>query len=227
MKSICKKVLPFIKESGNLPRIIYTSNKLNLASLFKDFPEDKEKISSNGRERRLQSNIFRLDAIHKKKQQNDFGIYGIENSVRVIRYIDQKYIDTSGSNNIMHYKVMLPKSNGSGALGEVVSSPIIGKPMIGYTYTFIGIGNFKHAEEAEAALKYIKTKFARTLLGILKVTQDNTSEKWKFVPLQDFTKRSDINWTKSVSDIDKQLYKKYDLSEDEIKFIEMKVQAME
>lgn len=232
LKSICKKVLPFIKESGNLPRIIYTSNKLNLASLFKDFPEDKEKISSNGRERRLQSNIFRLDAIHKKKQENDFGIYGIENSVRVIRYIDQKYIDTSGSNNIMHYKVMLPKSNGSGTLGEVVSSPIIGKPiigkpMIGYTYTFIGIGNFKHAEEAEAALKYIKTKFARTLLGILKVTQDNTSEKWKFVPLQDFTKRSDINWTKSVSDIDKQLYKKYDLSEDEIKFIEMKVQAME
>ena len=227
LKSIYKKVLPFIKKFGDLPRIIYTSNKLNLVSLYKDFPEDKEKISSNGRERRLQSNIFHLDAIHKKKQENDFGIYGIEKNVRVIRYIDQKYIDVSGSNNIKNYKVLLPKSNGSGILGEVVSSPTIGKPMVGYTYTFIGIGNFKHIEEAEAALKYIKTKFARIMLGILKVTQDNTSEKWKLVPLQDFTEYSDIDWAKSVSDIDKQLYRKYNLSEDEIKFIETKVRAME
>ena len=112
-------------------------------------------------------------------------------------------------------------------MGEVVSSPTIGKPMVGYTYTFIGIGNFKHIEEAEAALKYIKTKFARIMLGILKVTQDNTSEKWKLVPLQDFTEYSDIDWAKSVSDIDKQLYRKYNLSEDEIKFIETKVRAME
>lgn len=75
-------------------------------------------------------------------------------------------------------------------------------------------------------MKYIKTKFARTMLGILKVTQDNPSEKWRLVPMQDFTANSDIDWTKSIEDIDKQLYRKYNLSEEEIEFIETKVQAM-
>jgi len=65
------------------------------------------------------------------------------------------------------------------------------------------------------------------LLGILKVTQDNTKKVWEFVPIQDFTEKSDIDWTKSVSEIDKQLYSKYGLSKEEIDFIETKVSAME
>ncbi len=64
------------------------------------------------------------------------------------------------------------------------------------------------------------------MLGILKVTQDNTPEKWKYIPVQDFTSNSDIDWTKSISEIDQQLYKKYNLSKDEIKFIETKVREM-
>ena len=58
-------------------------------------------------------------------------------------------------------------------------------------------------DEAEAALKYFKSRFARTLLGILKVTQDNSKETWRFVPLQDFSAQSDIDWSKSVAEIDK------------------------
>lgn len=104
---------------------------------------------------------------------------------------------------------------------------MIGKPMIGYTYTFIGVGKFNNIEEAEACLKYVKTKFARAMLGILKITQDNTPEKWKYVPLQNFTENSDIDWSKSIPEIDQQLYKKYGLTEDEINFIETKVQAMD
>ena len=76
-------------------------------------------------------------------------------------------------------------------------------------------------------MKYIKTKFVRALLGILKTTQDITPEKWKYVPLQDFTSSSDINWSTSIGDIDKQLYKKYNLSDEEINFIETKVKEME
>lgn len=76
-------------------------------------------------------------------------------------------------------------------------------------------------------MKYIKSKFARAMLGILKTTQANTRSKWQYVPLQDFTLNSDINWTKSISEIDQQLYKKYGLSDEEIKFIETKVQAMD
>ncbi len=76
-------------------------------------------------------------------------------------------------------------------------------------------------------MKYVKSKFARTMLGILKITQDNPPEKWKYVPLQDFTSNSDIDWSKSIPEIDQQLYKKYGLSPEEIKFIEIHVKEME
>lgn len=75
-------------------------------------------------------------------------------------------------------------------------------------------------------MKYIKSKFARALLGILKITQDNPPEKWKYVPLQDFTSDSDINWSQSVADIDRQLYAKYGLDDEEIEFIESHVKEM-
>ena len=66
----------------------------------------------------------------------------------------------------------------------------------------------------------------RTCLGILKVTQDNNKDTWKYVPLQDFTSQSDIDWSKSISEIDQQLYKKYGLNEAEINFIETHVKEM-
>ena len=91
----------------------------------------------------------------------------------------------------------------------------------------MSVGCFDSKKEAEALLKYIKSKFARTLLGILKTTQDNPPEKWKFIPLQDFTSASDIDWSKSVSEIDRQLYRKYGLSQDEIDFIESHVKEMD
>lgn len=153
-------------------------------------------------------------------------ILGLVNGKRVYRYVDKEFIDLDHP-NLNKYKVLLPKSNGSGALGEVLSTPLIGEPLIGYTRTFIGVGAFDTKEEVEAALKYIKCKFTRAMLGVLKITQDNNPDKWEKVPLQDFTPNSDIDWTKSIPEIDQQLFKKYNLSEDEINFIETKVQAMD
>lgn len=122
---------------------------------------------------------------------------------------------------------MLPAANGSGALGESLATPLIGQPFIGHTETFISIGPFDSNQEAEAALSYIKTKYARCMLGILKITQHNSPEKWAYVPLQDFTPNSDIDWSQSVADIDKQLYSKYGLDENEIDFIETHVKEMD
>lgn len=65
------------------------------------------------------------------------------------------------------------------------------------------------------------------MLGVLKITQDNPPEKWKYVPLQDFTSASDIDWTQSVADIDRQLYAKYGLDDEEIQFIESHVKEMD
>lgn len=98
--------------------------------------------------------------------------------------------------------------------------------MVGHTSTFLSIGNFKTDKEAQACLKYIRSKFARALLGILKVTQDNTRETWKYIPLQDFTNKSTIDWSKDLADIDRQLYKIYQLSDTEIAFIESMIKPI-
>lgn len=99
-------------------------------------------------------------------------------------------------------------------------------PGIGCTETYITIGAADSKDEAEAIAKYVMSKFARTMLGVLKITQDSTAEKWKYVPLQDFTSSSDIDWSKSVHEIDLQLYCKYGLDEKEIEFIETHVKEM-
>ena len=125
------------------------------------------------------------------------------------------------------WRVVLTNVNGSGVLGEVLSSPLIGEPFIGFTQTFLSIGKYDTKQEAENTMKYIKSKFARLMLGILKITQHNPASKWKYVPLQDFTAESDIKWEKSIPEINQQLYKKYGLNQSEIDFIESKVKAME
>ena len=149
---------------------------------------------------------------------------GLLDAKRTYRYVRRDYLKTPA--NFEHYKIILPASNGSGALGEVLSTPLIGQPLIGHTQTFISIGNFETEQEAQACLKYIKSKFARVMLGILKITQHNPPEKWKYVPLQDFTSSSDIDWSVSIPEIDRQLYAKYGLDESEIEFIETHVKEM-
>lgn len=212
---------PFLKH-GSLTQIIYGQNKFDLDVLNSKIP------SANRTDKRLESNIFTVfDIFQSERQSNDdLKILGLINGKRVYRYVNREFIDLDHP-NLNKYKVLLPVSNGSGALGEVISTPLIGEPLIGYTRTFIGIGAFDNEVEAEAALKYIKCKFTRAMLGVKKVTQHNPKSTWEYVPLQDFTPNSDIDWTKSIPEIDQQLYKKYNLSEEEINFIETKVQAMD
>ena len=156
-------------------------------------------------------------------------IYGLANKKRSYKWIKKSYVKIP--DNFDFYKVLVPAANGSGAIGEVLSTPVIGQPVIGqpvigHTETFLSVGKFNTQEEAENCMKYIKTKFARAMLGTLKITQHNIQETWLNVPLQDFTTNSDIDWSKSIPEIDKQLYKKYGLSAEEISFIESKVREM-
>ena len=226
LHTILKKVIEH-KDFESIDQLIYLQNKFNLTELYKDYPEYKTIIGSNGREKRLTTSIFnQLDVFSSvRKNDDDLEIIGLINNNRVYRYIPKKYIEAH--ENLYKYKVVIPKSNGSGAIGEVLSTPILGEPILGYTQSFIGIGAFETEAEGDAALKYVKTKFMRTMLGILKVTQDNNTDVWKFVPLQDFTSHSDIDWSQSIPDIDRQLYSKYNLSEDEIAFIEKMIKPME
>ena len=73
---------------------------------------------------------------------------------------------------------------------------------------------------AENVAKYLHTKLFNMLIGEVKVTQSASKEVYQLVPVQDFTCASDIDWSQSVTDIDRQLYRKYKLTNDEIAYIE-------
>ena len=64
------------------------------------------------------------------------------------------------------------------------------------------------------------------MLSVLKVTQDINIDVWDYVPLQDFTSSSDIDWSGSVEEIDRQLYAKYHLSAGEIDFVEFMIKTI-
>ena len=188
-------------------------------------------IQSRGHKKDVGTGAFKiLDNIIYIESKPDDGkeyiqIIGLLSNRRVYRWIRKDYVNEP--TGFDKWRVLLPNANGSGALGEVLSTPLIGAPLIGFTETFISIGAFDNEIEAQNCLKYVKSKFARTMLGVLKVTQHNPAAKWKYVPLQDFTSKSDIDWTQSIKSIDQQLYKKYGLEQNEIDFIEDKVQAMD
>jgi len=152
-------------------------------------------------------------------------VLGLIKNKRFHRWIRSEYI--TGPESFNAYKVVLSKANGTGKLGETLSSPHVIPPKTAVTQSFITIGCFPDEDDASACLKYVKTKFVRTLIGVLKITQDNPARVWKHVPLQDFTTKSDIDWTKTVADIDRQLYAKYDLTPQDIDFIETQIKPME
>ena len=90
----------------------------------------------------------------------------------------------------------------------------------------IPIGNFDTKIEAQNLKKYLSGKFLRFVVGILKVSQNLYQNVYQFVPLQDFSDKSDIDWSKSIAEIDQQLYVKYKFSKDEIDYVESKIKPM-
>jgi hypothetical protein len=227
INSILNKVEP-INES--LSSIIYSAFSYQFSDVLHEEHPEVEQILSSGHKNDISTNIFeslpQIFLIDKPLDGHNYvRFFGLSNRDRVFRWVKKSYIKEHP--NLEKYKVWLPKANGSGTMGEKLTSPLVGIPETGTTHTFISIGAFDSKDEAENVLLYVKTKFARVLLGILKITQDNPPEKWSKIPLQNFTKKSDINWSKSISEIDQQFYKKYKLSKEEIAFIEKNVQIMD
>lgn len=227
LNRIIKKVI--LHESFEpITNIIYLQNRFNLEVLYQKYPELKGLIGSNGKEKRLTTSIFSLKKIFtdKPKSSNDIRILGLINNVRHYRYLDDEVLEKDHY-NVNNYKLVLAKSIGSGTFGEKLSSLIVLEPKEGFTQSFISFGTFQEKYMAVNVKKYLKTKFARTMLYTLKITQDNNKPKWANVPEQDFSLKSDIDWSKSIFEIDQQLYKKYGLNEKEIDFIETNVKEME
>ncbi|EAH0251893.1 Eco57I restriction-modification methylase domain-containing protein [Listeria monocytogenes] len=228
LNTILKKV-----KDGNFnsfSELVHAPESYKFTEAIHEDHKNVKGLLSKGHEYAVMTNIFgKLPFIFLDSKPNDteeyYRFFGREKNERVYKWVKAKYIESHP--NLLKYKVFLAKSNGSGSFGESLTEPVIGSPFEGHTQTFISIGKFDTKYEATAVTKYIKTKFLRALLGTLKVTQDNKKASWSNIPLQDFTNNSDIDWSNSISEIDQQLYSKYNLSENEIKFIEENVKIME
>ncbi len=232
LRTILEKVKT--KDFATFSELVYGRDLYRLTDKLYEENPWAENRQSKGHKYDIGSNVFDTfpELFFEEKPNDDYDyakIFGREKNNRILKWIKKSYVKVP--DNFDSYKVFIPKANGTGAIGEVLSTPIVGEPIVGEpivgsTTTFLSVGKFNTQDEAENCMKYIKTKFARAMLGTLKVTQDNPRETWQNVPLQDFTANSDIDWSKSIPEIDKQLYKKYGLSADEVEFIESKVREM-
>lgn len=145
-----------------------------------------------------------------------------------VGYVDKSEI-TTRKDWIERFKVFTPRANNIGTeLNDDNLNTFIGEPGTICTESYLVLGaDLKLASDSAKNLcKYFSTKFLRFMHSLAKASQDATSKTFKFVPLQDFTSNSDIDWSKSIPVIDQQLYKKYNLSEEEIAFIESMIKPM-
>ena len=166
-----------------------------------------------------------LESITSKEFED--GLIEVRCKNNEIRWI-KKNIISKNISLIDKFKVYVSKSAGNpNSDKKVIGTPYLGLKGSICTDSLIPIGEFDDEKEAIALKKYLSTKFLRYLVSIIKMSQNVTQIVYRFVPLQDFTPNSDIDWSQSIENIDQQLYKKYNLSQDEIDFIESKVRAMD
>lgn len=127
------------------------------------------------------------------------------------------------------WKVFIPESNNIGTeLNDDNQNAFIGKPGSVCTETFLVVGAdlLLDGLSSRYLSNYLRTKFARFMHSLAKVSQHGTSRTYQFVPLQNFTPDSDIDWIASSEKIDQQLYQKYQLTSEEISFIERMIKSM-
>ena len=224
LQSIIQKVKN--DEFESIVSIIYIQNNLCLDTVYADYPDLRAKISSGGKDRRFESNIFdKLEAFTETQNSNsDIHTVGIVGGKRVWRYIDPKYVDLNHANLYKHKLIVAGAA--SSEFGSCLSDFIFGKPQDAFTRSFISFGASDNKKEIENIATYLKTKFARALLFSLKTSQHNNANTWANVPLQDFTKKSDIDWSLSIPEIDEELFKKYKLTQKEKAYINKNVKEM-
>lgn len=200
-------------------RIISIAHKV----IDNDF-ESFDTIVSSSRPYGLRGDFFKdpgkynlPEIFDDKVNTNDLTIIGRENNNRVLKYIPQNY-PLPRKEGLDKYKLFVNRTYGTGKLGQDNRpTPLIGKPGELCTETFLQLGPFESEIEAKNVLKYMETKLFKLLVGINKTTQDAPKRVYGFVPIQDFTESSEIDWNSPVSE---QLYEKYDLTSEEIEFIE-------
>ena len=153
----------------------------------------------------------------------DYKLKNFKDSVKIITYKNVGFVNMSQilqhKDWVDKYKVYISMAYGERIATSywVTGKPFLGEPGTCCTETYLVIGPYSTRQIAMNVMSYIRTRFFRFLVLLNKPTQHGTSKVYTFVPVQDFTE----TWT------DEKLYKKYDLSKDEIAFIESMVRPME
>ena len=120
---------------------------------------------------------------------------------------------------ISQHKVLISKAYNAGDAfpHQVINKPFYSEPGSACTETYLVIGTFGSKEECINVMSYIQTKLFRFLVLLKKSSQNAAKGVYGFVPMQDFSKP----WT------DEELYAKYNLTQEEIDFIESMIKPME
>ena len=161
------------------------------------------------------SNKFRIDMSEKRTVVYNVEMLYFDNGARKRAYINADSISKNAA-DIFKEKVFIPKAAGSGVDPYVIGKPEYGSEGSVCSQTFL-YAAFNRKEEAKNFETYLKTKFFRLLVSASKISQETPSKVYRFVPIQDFTKP----WT------DAELYAKYNLTAEEVAFIEAMIKPME
>lgn len=197
---IIKKAMPQTS-SPSLSQKVYASKPFGIRSFDKGFPANPER---------------------------NIKLFGSEG----ISYLSESDVPQN-LELVSKWKVIMSKASAEHAgqtdkegRKRIVSRLEVLEPGTICTESYLLLDVFESQYEAENLKKYMRSQFVRFLLGSILLTQNIVRDKFRFIPIQDFTVQSDIDWSKSVADIDAQLYAKYHLSDDEIAFIESMIKPM-
>ena len=188
----------------------FVDTKNNFSGLIspKDFYTNKQKLMSSWKE---YSN--KKDTEHSIKYYLNKAIHKMD-----FAWISENDIPKNLATKNFH-KVFIPAANGS--MDIILGKPFYGEPNSVCSQTYLVIGYDKShnltKENCENIISYIQTRFFRYLVSIKKKTQNGPRGVYQFVPMQDFSK----TWS------DQELYTKYNLSPEEISFIESMIRPME
>lgn len=150
----------------------------------------------------------------KKKQKDDIRIVGTYKYKTELRYAPKNYPFPNGTASIPKYKVFVSQVLDAGFDWKKERlKPFLGYPYDVCTETFLTVGSYVDEKTAKNVISYMNTKFFHLLMFLKKVSHHVTAKVYEYVPLQDFSRA----WT------DEELYKKYQLTEEEIAFIETNI----
>lgn len=199
-----------------------------IKKIFNDcYDENFSSMVSSRKPFGIESNIIKTDIFKQSSDELNEPIICIGKN-KCKGFIEKKHIK-SHKEWIDRWKVYVPRANNIGTeLNDDNLNSFIGEPNSICTEAYIAVGAGKINDKCSAmnVSKYLTTKFVRFLHRQAKASQDASSKTYKFIPIENFTNESDIDWSKSINEIDEQLFDKYGLSIEEKEHIKSSIKDM-